>query len=415
MLLCPDVTTGITRSASICQIWRWILWINSYVRHVSRVRVDRSLTVYLLTSFLCYFCTLTENPHLNLRTTYKQRCLFGLRHPDPSSPKACHKAARGAFSKYCSDECGVKYMQTRIDTWSKKGGKTEKLWESVKNAEKREGVVVCAVDPPEPNGCVKMEVDVKDEADVKPLKPKIVPPSKTKVQRETERLNGLLDSIVSHREEIKRGMEVIVWRERLLQLASERAEQVGQCGWDQRLCFDDEEWANIGADVLESYEAEGIKKETDEGEMEVDSADEQWWCPGQKVCERHAGLVLNLSLLHDCLYSTQGGKLCDTRTSAKRRRRRKKLLPNLQSANVNCASASRSCSNLKIPPLLLLPPPSQKTQLTMHLSSLPTLSKSTDTRNQKPRPRLQRKRARNGRPPLLEYFLGFSFHDYDDR
>jgi len=241
-----------------------------------------------------------EDPQLNLQTTYKARCLYGLRHPDPSSTKACHKAARGVFSKYCSDECGVKYMQLKIDTWSKKGGKPEKLWESVKNAEKREGVVVCTVqsrdDDNDTGAVVKMEVDGKD---VKPPPPKRVvqPPLKSKLARETERLDGLLDSVIKLREEIKRGMETVIWRERLLQLASERAELVGQCGWDQRLCLDDEEWADIGAGVLESYEhvkAESAKEDGGDGEMEVDGSEEQWWCPGQKVCDRHQGYVISI-------------------------------------------------------------------------------------------------------------------------
>lgn len=190
-------------------------------------------------------------------------------------------------------------MQSRIDSWAKKGGKTDELWESVKNAEKREGVVVCAVendvngyvngdgDHANGNG-VKMEVDSSNGDVVKPLKQhRIIPPTKTKVERETERLNGLLESVMNLREEIKRGMEVVVWRERLLQLASERADHMGLCGWDQRLCFDDEEWAEIGAGVLESYE--GLKEEGGDGEMDVDAGDEQWWCPGQKLCDRHAG------------------------------------------------------------------------------------------------------------------------------
>lgn len=190
-------------------------------------------------------------------------------------------------------------MQSRIDSWAKKGGRTEELWESVKDAEKREGVVVCAMEN-EVNGYVngdgdyasgdgvKMEVDSSNGDIVKPLKQhRIIAPSKTKVERETERLNALLESVMNLREEIKRGMEVVVWRERLLQLASERADQVGLCGWDQRLCFDDEEWAEIGAGVLESYE--GLKEDGGDGEMDVDAGDEQWWCPGQKLCDRHAG------------------------------------------------------------------------------------------------------------------------------
>jgi COMPASS component SPP1 len=287
---------------------------------------------------------LAENPHLHLRTTYKQRCLYGLRHPDPNSSKACHKAARGAFSKYCSDECGVKYMQSRIDTWAKKGGKPEKLWESVKGADKREGVV-CAVESddessvlseeedekpqgkPKINGdakhispvtCPNMDVDapakVEDKSDQKPdangtkekkarkskqhlphnIKTHLVPPSKTKVARETERLNCLLDGVLMLREELKRGMEVVVWRERLLQLATERAELVDQCGWDQRLCMDDQEWEDSGAAAMESYEDLQAKAEAAKEQgtsMEVDGAEEQWWCPGNKVCSRHQGCV----------------------------------------------------------------------------------------------------------------------------
>jgi len=155
-------------------------------------------------------------------------------------------------------------------------------------------VVVCAMEN-EVNGHVngdgdglKMEVDSSGNGDVvKPSKPpRIVPPIRTKVERETERLTALLESVMNLREEIKRGMEVVLWRERLLQLASERADHVGLCGWDQRLCFDDEEWADIGDGVLESYE--GLK-EGGGGEMDVDAGDEQWWCPGQKLCDRHAG------------------------------------------------------------------------------------------------------------------------------
>lgn len=225
-----------------------------------------------------------EHPQSNLQTTYKQRCLWGLRHPNPDSLKACHKAARGAFSKYCSEECGVKYMQSRVGNWAKNGGKTDKLWESIKNAERREGIIVCAVD--------STKMDTEPDADGHPVKPTIVRPSKTKIERETERLNNLLGSVVKMREDIQCGMEIIVCRERLLQLASERAEQVGQCGWDQRLCCDDEELADIGTGMLESYEdAKVVKEENGDADMEVDGHDEEWWCPGKKICDRHAGCV----------------------------------------------------------------------------------------------------------------------------
>ncbi|KAJ3576668.1 hypothetical protein NP233_g296 [Leucocoprinus birnbaumii] len=215
----------------------------------------------LIDQFFCPPC-IEQNPQLNLKTTYKQRCLNGLRHSDPESTKACHRPARGAISKYCSDECGVEYMQSRIDAWAKKGGKKEELWESVKNSEKREGIAVC--------------VDEKVKSDLDKKKKK-----QTKLDRETERLQGLLNQVVKMRDEIKGGMEILAWRERLLQLASERAEQIDQCGWDQRLCFGEEEWQDYGVGVLESYEGK------DENEMQVE--DEEWWCPGQKSCKRHNG------------------------------------------------------------------------------------------------------------------------------
>ncbi|KAF9015207.1 hypothetical protein BDQ17DRAFT_25781 [Cyathus striatus] len=246
------------------------------------------LEVDLIDQFICPPC-IDKNPHLSLKTTYKPRCLYGLKQPDPSSPKACHKPARGAFSKYCSDECGVKYMESRIEAYAKKGGKKDKLWESVKNAEKREGVVVCAENAL--NGHIKMDVDVPKDGDVKPLSSK-----RSKVARETDRLKGSLEQIVKRREELKKGMEIVIWREKLLELASERAQQLGLCGWDHRLCFSDEELADYGAGVLESYEEiklDGVKEEN--GDMQIDGAVEnqgEWWCPGNVSCGRHVGWQL---------------------------------------------------------------------------------------------------------------------------
>lgn len=203
-------------------------------------------------------------------------------------------------------------MQSRIDTWAKKGGKTDKLWETVKDAEKREGVVVCQIEEED-----KMDVDEVtkvDEETTKPAKPKstttknkVVPPSKTKVAREHERLDALLASLVVKRDDMQRQMEMIACRERLLQLASERAEMVGQCGWDQRLCCDDEELAEMGSGVWESYEESERKRQKEGGDvegdgeqetggMDVDGNEEQWWCPGKKVCDRHSGFVFYSNL-----------------------------------------------------------------------------------------------------------------------
>jgi len=221
------------------------------------------------------------NPQLNLQTTYKERCLRGLEHPNPSSPAACHKAARGKFSKYCSDECGIKSMKTKIDAWSDNGGDKSKLWESVKHAERREGVVSCADD------VVKMDVD----GDEKPA----IKIAKTRIERDVERLNGQLDKVMQDREKLKKEMELVLWRARLVELATERSEKVDECAWDQRLCFGVEEYTDFGMEVLASYE-ENTEKEEPKHErddaMQVDNTgveDGVWWCRGKKKCERHAG------------------------------------------------------------------------------------------------------------------------------
>jgi COMPASS component SPP1 len=208
------------------------------------------------------------HPHLSLCTTYKTRCLFGLRHPDPTSIEACHKPARGAYSKMCSDACGVKYMRLRMAAWGEGGGEKGKLWESVWDAERSEGMVVCAEE--EEAGASAVAVLLK----------------KTSKEREVERLTAQLDGVVMQREELKKKMEVVLWRERLTALASERAERVDTCGWDQRMCYGEEEYVEFGAGALESYEGTGAEDEA----VQVDAlVDGEWWCTGKKKCERHAG------------------------------------------------------------------------------------------------------------------------------
>lgn len=173
-------------------------------------------------------------------------------------------------------------MQSRVDAWAKKGGKKEKLWETVKNADKREGVVVCADDMKTAKVEITEGCRTGDEEKAGRAK-------YSQVEREVQRLNNRLESVVKLREEIKKGMEVVVWREKLLELATERAEQIGQCGWDQRICFGDEEWADFGAGVLESYE--DMKSDDTNGQAEERPADGEgeWWCPGKQICDRHAG------------------------------------------------------------------------------------------------------------------------------
>ena len=237
------------------------------------------LEVDLVDQFFCPPC-IESNPQLNLRTTYKTRCFRGLNHANPSSPEACHKAARGDYSKYCSDECGIQYMKIKIAEFEKGGGDRKKLWETVKHAEKREGVVVCVEDG------VKMDEEGACKNDMR----NVTRTTKARVQWDVERLNGQLDQVVQEREKLKKELDLVLWRTRLLDFATERSEKVDECAWDQRLCFGYEEYADFGMEALTTYEA----KDTEEGEdaMRVDSAgaeEGEWWCRGKKKCERHFG------------------------------------------------------------------------------------------------------------------------------
>ena len=172
----------------------------------------------------------------------------------------------------------MKSMRTRIARWEESGGGRDLLWESVKNAPKREGVVVCAVT----NGPRMMDVD---NSELKPLNSA----AKRRAERNVTRLNTRLGEVVKERELMKRALDMVIWREKVVELASERAGKVDECGWDQRLCFGEEEWADFGPEVLESYEEERVKVESGDDAMLLDTASGEWWCTGKKKCERHAG------------------------------------------------------------------------------------------------------------------------------
>ncbi|KAJ7870161.1 hypothetical protein B0H14DRAFT_2726315, partial [Mycena olivaceomarginata] len=238
--------------------------------------VDMSdLDVNLVDQFFCPPC-IQKTPNLLLKTTYRLRCRYGLDHPEPDSPEACHKPARGAFSKYCSPECGFNNMKKRIDTFTEKGGKKELLWDSVKDAQKREAVVIVHEVVPVVEGT---EGCMKNTDPVLIMTTRIKPPAMVKVEWELTSLNAKLDQVLTLREDLQAGLKIVFWRARLLELARERAERVGQCGWDQRLCFSADEWAEFGAAVLDSY--------GEEDDMQVGA--ENWWCGESEQCERHAG------------------------------------------------------------------------------------------------------------------------------
>lgn len=242
--------------------------------HTSCVNMP-DLQIDLVDQFICPLCV-EKNPHLDLRTTWKRRCLNGLKQHDPNSPDACHKPARGAFSKYCSDECGVQYMHMRISLWVENGGNRDRLWETVKSAERREGVVVSARAL---EGQSRSPSMTGDQA-----KLPIIPPNISKADRELARLRARLETLVQTREALKIEMNVIAWREKVTELAIQHADTIEQCGWDQRLCFGEEEVAEFGASVLESYEENNAQADVDETQEEA-----EWWCTGKKKCDRHSG------------------------------------------------------------------------------------------------------------------------------
>ena len=161
----------------------------------------------------------------------------------------------------------------RISLWVENGGNQDRLWETVKGAERREGVVTSA-----------RVLDERSRSTIKAEVGAIVPPKITKADRELARLRARLETLVQKRETLKAEMDVVAWREKVTELAIQHADTIEQCGWDQRLCFGDEEVAEFGASVLESYE---------EGQTDVDGTQEEaeWWCVGKKKCDRHSGCV----------------------------------------------------------------------------------------------------------------------------
>lgn len=264
------------------------------------------------------------NPHLSLRTTYKKRCLAGLAHPRPGSQHACHKPARGAFSKYCSDECGVRHVRERIEWYAKdtarssstgpsRGGRSDSkelkeegelrgLWESVKGAGRREAVVLRVLDDKE----VVEEQKTESEATRKESDPhhptirtEVVIPRVSHHARLLARLEAQIDKISARRDELKAGDDIVAWREAVINYAAQRADRRGNCGWDARLLWSDEETRDFGADVVDAYERVEVKIEREErGEdgMAVDGVEDasdegEWWCTGKKKCDRHFGYV----------------------------------------------------------------------------------------------------------------------------
>jgi COMPASS component SPP1 len=182
------------------------------------------------------------------------------------------------------------------------------LWESVKGAPKREGAVVLAPSPENdilrppapapvmapvtaPTRVGKKKLDIPPvtyEVDA-PLPP--VPAAESRLERDVRRLATQMEGWAVHHTRITNELdECVAWRERVLELAAARAESSDDCGWDQRLCYGDEEIAEFGGEVLESYERVmgGVQLDADGMQVEEEG---QWWCMGKKKCDRHSGCV----------------------------------------------------------------------------------------------------------------------------
>lgn len=157
----------------------------------------------------------------------------------------------GPMSKYCSPECGVKNMRRRIQCFQAKGGDVGIIRDQVQNAERRDGYVV-------------------------PLAEGLVVKSKSQRQREMEKLHAQLATVSTQRDTVKHSIDQLLMRERLLEMALDRSDSKrDQCGWDQRLCFGEDEWDAYGEELLENY---------------IETGDE-WFCDLSHDCRRHEGYV----------------------------------------------------------------------------------------------------------------------------
>ena len=210
----------------------------------------------------------TGNPVL--QTTYKQRCHRGLNHmASHDALPPCFRPARGAFSKYCSDECGMAHIRAKL---AKSGHDPAVLWPVVKNAHRREGVTVAS------DACLKIDKD-KEENKERNARMTARKAMQEADEREMDELRRRLNEIMNMREEYKLALERVVTRRRLLDLAVDHA-GTQFCGWDVRLEMGDMEWAEWIATEEARYALDG---------READDDVPEWRCRGPNKCPRHVG------------------------------------------------------------------------------------------------------------------------------
>jgi COMPASS component SPP1 len=268
----------------------------------------------------------------SLKTTWRIRCANGQQHPYPDSADACWKAALPPLSKYCSTECGMDAMERRIApiVCANAGMgqvaegelliprtpaiKTEmsRLWKGVKDARKRDAVVVHAN---------TKATDIRPST--QPVSVIKAPPQRTDAERLAASLKELtveLENLTHDSHLRSRELEFILARGRLARLAvqwSDKGENVNRCCFDARLLLEGVEWEEwvegVGRAVLEgtadatgavrigsnhaaiTAKGEGrvISSATGTGDeeelhLEMEAADSPW-CDGRRKCERHFG------------------------------------------------------------------------------------------------------------------------------
>jgi COMPASS component SPP1 len=178
-------------------------------------------------------------------------------------------------------------------------GELRGLWENVKSAGRREAIVLCVLDDGEFAAEQKEGKGVvKDSGHYPITRTKVVVPRFSRHARLLARLEAQITKISARRDELKAEEEIVAWREAVVSYAARRADRKGECGWDGRLLWSEDEVRDFGTDVVDMYERVESKLESSErGEEEgmavdgVEGASEEgeWWCAGKKKCDRHSG------------------------------------------------------------------------------------------------------------------------------
>ena len=301
-------------------------WSTFTVPRVAKVCLGR---IYIYGTIT--YRVVTADP--SLKTTWRTRCANGQQHPNPDSAEACWKAALPPLSKYCSIECGMDAMERRIaPIVCAKAGigqvpegelliprmpavKTEmsRLWRNVKDARKRDAVVVHA--NPDVSSSAKSSAAPPSTESSSNTK---VPPQRTDAEKTTESLQELaveLENLTHDARLRSRELGFILARGTLARLAvqwSEKGENVNRCCFDSRLLLEGVEWEEwvegVGRAVLEgTADAAGaarpgsnhigvsVKGEAHAGNGEEEElhlgmeATDSPWCDGRRKCERHFG------------------------------------------------------------------------------------------------------------------------------